>query len=218
MTQSVTDRCRLVLIAPEGQTGPEFAARLEAAFRGGDIASVIFPVYDMDEAGYQRHLEACVPVVQAHGAAAIAVNDTRAFGRSGADGLHIDTGPADLAEAIERSHGQHIVGTGGAVTRHRALELGEKRPDYLFFGRFGLDTHPGPHKKNVEIAEWWASMVEIPCIVMGGASLATLDDAVSSGAEFVALSRAVFDEGVDPAAAVAEANGILDRYALTEKA
>jgi thiamine-phosphate pyrophosphorylase len=49
---------------------------------------------------------------------------------------------------------------------------------------------------------------------MGGASLDTLGDAAATGAEFVALSRAVFGEGVDPAAAVTQANEILEDYAF----
>lgn len=212
------ERCRLVLVAPPGESGPAFAARLEAALTGGDVASVIFPVHDLDEGAYQKHLEACVPVTQARGVAAIAVNDTRAFGRTGADGLHIDTGMADLSEAAERLAGRNIVGAGGAETRHKALEMGEARPDYLFFGRFGQDTHPGPHRKNMDIAEWWAAMVEIPCILMGGASLETLADAASTGTEFVALSRAIFAEGVEPGEAVAEANRILGPFTLTEAA
>lgn len=218
MTNSQTERCRLVLIAPEGSSGADFAPRLEAALGGGDVASFIFPAYDMDDAAYQRHLETCVPIAQAHGAAAIAVNDTRAFGRTGADGLHVDTGMEDIADAIEKAKGQSIVGAGGAETRHRALETGELRPDYIFFGRFGLDTKPEPHKRNLALADWWAAMVEIPCIILGGASLETLGEAAATGAEFVALSRAVFGEGTDPAQAVAKANRILADYELTEDA
>jgi len=218
MENTLTERCRLVLIAPEGSSGAQFAKVLETALGAGDVASVIFPCYGMDDTAYQRHLEACVPVAQAHGAAAIAVNDTRAFGRSGSDGLHVDTGAQDIGAAIEKAKGQSIVGAGGAETRHRALELGELRPDYMFFGRFGMDTRPEPHKRNIGLAEWWAAMVEIPCIVMGGASLETLGDAAATGAEFVALSRAIFGEGTDPAAAVADANRILAGYELTEDA
>lgn len=218
MTQNLTERCRLVLIAPEDATGPAFAERLRAALAGGDVASVIFPPYGLDEAAYQRLLEACVPVAQEAGVAAIAVDDSRAFGRTGADGLHIETGPADLGEAVEKSHGNHIVGAGGAESRHYALELGEMRPDYIFFGRFGHDTRPGPHAKNVELAEWWSAMIEIPCILMGGESLDTLGEAVASGAEFVALSRAIFAEGTDAGEAVAKANAILEDDALTEDA
>lgn len=218
MDKTLTDRCRLVLIAPPGATGTGFAAQLEAALQGGDVASVIFPAYDLDDAAYQNHLECCIPVAQAHEVAAIAVNDTRAFGRTGADGLHVDTGKGDLADAIERFQGRHIVGTGGALTRHKALELGEARPDYMFFGRFGQDTHPGSHRKNLQLAEWWADMIEIPCIVMGGNSLEALGEAASTGAEFVALSGAVFADGTDPGAAVSAANLILEDYVLTEVA
>ena len=218
MTNSVTDRCRLVLIAPEGASGQDFASHLEAALTAGDVASVIFPAYGMDDAAYQRHLESCVPVAQTFGAAAIVVDDTRAFGRTGADGLHVDGGARDLEEAVDKAQGRYIVGAGGAETRQRALELGEMRPDYLFFGRFGQDTRPEPHRKNLALAEWWAAMVEIPCVLMGGASLESLDQAAATGTEFVALSRAVFGEGIDPAAAVAEANRILDNHKLTEDA
>ena len=216
MNQKTKERCRLVLIAPSDESGAAFAARLESAFGGGDVASIILPVHDMDEASYQKHLEACVPVAQAHGVAAIAVGDTRAFGRVKADGLHVDSGPRDLAEAVERFQERHIVGAGGAESRHRALELGESRPDYVFFGRFGQDTHPGPHKKNLQLAEWWAGMIEIPCIVMGGNAVDTLGEAAETGAEFVALSRAVFNDDTDPGGAVAAANGILEHYELTE--
>lgn len=218
MDQDPNERCRLVLIAPPDAGGPDFAAQLETALAGGDVASAILPAYDMDETAYQRHLEACIPVAQAHGVAVIAVDDTRAFGRTGADGLHVETGPADVADAVERSNGRHIIGAGRADTRHKALELGEARPDYVFFGRFGQDIRPEPHRKNLQLAEWWAAMVEIPCIVMGGNALETLGDAAATGAEFVALSRAVFGEGVDPRAAVESANRILENYLLAEVA
>jgi len=216
MNQKTKERCRLVLIAPPEESGAAFAARLEAALGGGDVASVILPMHDMDDAAYQKHLEACVPIAQAHDVAAIVAGDTRAFGRVKADGLHVDSGPGDLADAVERFQERHVVGAGGAESRHRALELGEARPDYMFFGRFGQDTHPGPHKKNLQLAEWWAGMIEIPCIVMAGNMVDTLGEAAETGAEFVALSRAVFNGETDPGAAVAAANRILEDYELTE--
>ena len=218
MTQQNTERCRLVLVAPEGQYGSDFAEVLETALGAGDVASVILPAYGLDEAAYQRHLEINVTIAQNHDAAAIAVNDTRAFGRSRADGLHVDSGVADIGAAIEKFASSAIVGAGGAEARHRALEIGELQPDYVFFGRFGQDTFPDPHRKNVALADWWAGMVEIPCILMGGGALDSLDQAASTGAEFVALSRAVFGPGVDPHAAVAQANGVLEQHLLGEDA
>lgn len=218
MTQGETEYCRLVLIAPEGVAGAALAERIAAALSGGDVASVIVPRYGMDEVAYQKNLEACVPAAQNGGAAAIVVDDTRAFGRSGADGLHVDEGPDALGDAVERFQANAIVGAGGAETRHRALELGELRPDYMFFGRFGMDIRPQAHRKNLQLAEWWASMVEIPCIVLAGASVESVADAARTGAEFVALSRAVLGDDADPAEAVRETNAILRDFPLEETA
>ena len=63
-----------------------------------------------------------------------------------------------------------MVGAGGAKTRDDALELGEQRPDYLFFGRFGYDNTPEPHPRNLTLGRWWAEMIEIPCIVLAGST------------------------------------------------
>ena len=95
-------------------------------------------------------------------------------------------------------------------TRDDALELGETRPDYIFFGRFGYDTKPEPHSRNLSLGQWWAEMIQIPCIVMAGSDLASVVAVAATGAEFVALSSAVYGDGVDPAAAVARANALLD--------
>jgi thiamine-phosphate pyrophosphorylase len=53
----------------------------------------------------------------------------------------------------------------------------------------------------------------VPCIVLAGADVASVSDVAATGAEFVLLSQAVFGEGRDPAAAVAEANTLLDAQA-----
>lgn len=214
MTDENRERCRLVLVTPDEPDAAQLKTRLEAAVNAGDVASVIIPKYGMDDAAYQALLEALAPVAQGAGAAAIAVDDTRAFGRTGADGIHIGSGPSDLQDAVERFQAKAIVGAGSAETRHKALELGEARPDYIFFGRLGQDTHAEPHRKNLDLAEWWASFIEIPCIVMAGADLSSVEAAAATGAEFVALSRAVLGPEADPAAAVAKANAILEDYPL----
>jgi thiamine-phosphate pyrophosphorylase len=49
--------------------------------------------------------------------------------------------------------------------------------------------------------------------VLGGDDIASIPAVVSTGAEFVALSRAVFGEGCDPRTQVAAANALLDAEA-----
>ena len=106
-----------------------------------------------------------------------------------------------------------MVGAGGAKTRDDALQLGEERPDYIFFGRFGYDAKPEPHPRNLSLGAWWAQMIEIPCIVMAGSDLSSIEAVAATGAEFVALSSAVFGDGADARAAVADANALLDERA-----
>lgn len=213
MPDNPPNRCRIVLIAPPGREAAAFERHLRAAISGGDIASIILPAYGLDEASFQAFAERIVPVAQAANIAAIIAEDTRIAGRVGADGLHLETGRAALEEAIERFQDRLMVGAGGVKTRDDALDLGEARPDYMFFGRFGYDNKPEPHSRNLTLGEWWAEMIEIPCIVMAGSDIAWVEAVARTGTEFVALSSAVFGEGVDPEQAVARANAILDETA-----
>jgi len=218
MNQPIPTRCRLVLIMPDDESAGLDAA-LAAALSGGDVASVILPQYARDDVAFQRAAERRVPVVQAAGAAAMVAGDTRVAARTGADGIHFEGSKADLADLIERHASRMMVGTGGAKTRDDALELGEERPDYIFFGRFGYDTQPEPHNRNLSLGRWWAEMIEVPCIVMGGSAIDSVRAVAETGADFVALSAAVF-AAEDPAAAVREANQLLDAHAprFTESA
>jgi thiamine-phosphate pyrophosphorylase len=206
------NRCRVVLIAPSRQNAATFAPRLAEAAAGGDIASLILPSSG-DEAAFQEFAAPVVRIAQEAGIAAIVADDTRIAGRVGADGVHLQAGKEELRQAVERWQGKMIVGAGGATTRDEALELGEMQPDYVFFGRFGFDNKPEPHRRNLSLGAWWADVVEIPCIVLGGSELASVETVAATGVEFVALSSAVFGEGADPRQAVREANAILDRAA-----
>jgi thiamine-phosphate pyrophosphorylase len=210
---TVENRCRLVLIAPD-IADPQEAARVMAdALKGGDVASVIIPQYGLDDGAFQKLAEAVVPVVQAAGAAALIAGDSRVAGRVKADGLHIEGNPEALAEAIEKHAPKMIVGGGNAQDRHKALEVGEAQPDYIFFGKAAGDIKPEAHPKNVALGEWWSSMVEIPCIVMGGTDPASVLAIAESGAEFAALRLAVFGEAGRAAQIVQEVNALLDEKA-----
>ena len=203
------NRCRIVLIAP-----PHAAAEHNcAAVEGGDVAALILHENGMDDAAFQAFAEKVVPIAQAAGIAVIIAGDSRIAGRVHADGIHTEAGRKELAETIERVAGKMMVGTGGAKTRDEALDLGEERPDYMFFGRFGYDNKPEPHHRNLALGEWWAEMIQVPCIVMAGSELASVETVAATGADFVALSSAVFAEGRDPRAAVAAANALLDETA-----
>lgn len=203
------NRCRIVLIAPPSVKPADVAAALS----GGDVASLILPDEGVDAATFQSFAEKVADVARATGVAVVVAGDTRVAGRIHADGIHIDGNKDALAEAVEAYQDRMMVGAGGAKTRDDALELGEERPDYIFFGRFGFDNKPEPHTRNLSLGKWWAEMIEIPCIVMAGSDIASVEAVAATGAEFVALSSAVFGDGIDPREAIARANALLDETA-----
>jgi thiamine-phosphate pyrophosphorylase len=203
------NRCRIVLIAPPTVS----PADVEAALSGGDVASLILPGEGVDEASFQSFAEKVAAAARAAGVAVVIAGDTRVAGRVHADGIHVEGKKAELAEAVETYQERMMVGVGGAKTRDDALELGEERPDYIFFGRFGYDNKPEPHSRNLSLGQWWSEMIEIPCIVMAGSNIASVEVVAATGVEFVAVSSAVFGEGIDPREAVARANALLDETA-----
>ena len=204
------NRCRLVLIWPDGADRKDAAARLAATLSGGDVASLIVPQYGLSDDDFQALCETLVPVAQDAGAAVMIAGDTRIAARVKADGVHIEGNAAALADVVDRFGGRMMIGAGGVKTRDDALNLGELQPDYLFFGRFGYDIKPEPHPRNLGLAEWWADMISIPCVVMGGSDASSAVAVAATGAEFVALSEAIFAEGRDPKAEVARVNALLD--------
>ncbi len=208
--QSPPNRCRLVLVWPDATEPSEAVSRLSSAFEGGDVASLIIPQYGLSDDDFQTLCEALVPAAQQAGVAAIIAGDTRVAARVKADGVHVEGGPAVLADVIDRLGNRMMVGAGGAMSRDDALNLGECRPDYIFFGRFGYDNKPEPHPRNLSLAGWWAEMVSIPCLVLGGNETASVAGVAATGAEFVVLSAAVFGDGRDPKAEIASANALLD--------
>lgn len=206
-------RSRLFLITPRSIDLEPFAAELDEALAAGDVASLLVAVETTSEAALQRIAERLVPIAQARGVAAMVRGDSRAAARAKADGLHVDTGIADLADAVEKFQPKSFVGAGGIKTRDDAMAAGEAGADYLLFGMIDLPEAPEPHRKSLDLGHWWASVFEPPCVVLAGADIESVTDAAGTGAEFVAVRDAVWAHPEGPVAAIRRANLLLDAAA-----
>ncbi|MEE9314812.1 MAG: thiamine phosphate synthase [Rhizobiaceae bacterium] len=221
--KDVENRCRLALVLNGDQAAALDAGTLGDILRAGDVSSIIFTPQTsdglMDEAQWQPLVEPLVEMAQKSGTAAIVTDYSRTAGRIGADGFQTGQDPTEVGEAIEKYTPKMMVGAGNVKTRHTALVIGELQPDYLMFGKPGGDTREEPHPKNVELGGWWAAMVEIPAIVLGGTAIESVVEVAKSGAEFVALGTAIFapqDNVIDikgAAERVRQANKLLDGHA-----
>jgi len=215
MTNAADTYSRLCLVTPPDYDLVTFAPHLADALAGGDVASLVIAAPRTKPESLQDVAEALVPLATARGVAALIHNDVRVAQRTRADGVHVDTGIADLRAAIDALRKRGIVGAGGLDSRHAALEAGDSEPDYVFFGRLDGDRDEAIHPKALDLAAWWSSVAVIPAIVMGGRSLASVDDAAANRIDFIALSSAIWDHAQGPGAAVAAAN---ERLALSREA
>lgn len=211
MVPDTPDRCRLVLINPSRGDPRHIADRLAEAVAGGDVASVVLQRGELEDSAFERLCERSIPPIQSAGAAAVIAGTIAEAERFGADGVHLED--RGLLAKFPVPDTRLIIGAGGVKSRDDALVLGELRPDYLFFGRFGYDTDPEPHPRNLKLGEWWSQLVEIPCIVLAGCHIESVEKVAATGAEFVAASSAIFAGTQSPGEAVRRTNALLDETA-----
>jgi len=204
------NRCRLILVASAKSVS---VGDIKSAVSGGDVASVILYSDGEAEHVFERFCKESVPLIQEADIAALVADDTQAFGKSGADGFFAEREKPQLNDLLARFSPQNIVGCGGFKNRHGALQVGELKPDFLFFGKLSGDIRAEPHPKNLALAQWWSELVQIPAVVMGGNDLETVIECAGTKSEFIALGKAVFENFDGPQEAVKNVNILLDKHA-----
>lgn len=208
----------LYLVTPRDPDVATFPALLEETLAAGAVASLLVAPETGSGHLRQRLTEILTPIAQKHGVAVLLRNDTRAAGRTAADGVHVDTGRADLDAALKSFHPARIVGCGGIANRHEAMEAGETEVDYVFFGDLDRPEETTADRRSLELAEWWVPLFEPPIVVLAGSDLASIDAVVATGAEFVALRDAVWNHPEGPVVALRAALARLDPATAGETA
>jgi thiamine-phosphate pyrophosphorylase len=192
--------CQLYLISPLDVSGG-FAQRLDRALDAGPVAAFQFRVKGVDQHEAARLAEPLQEICRAREVAFI-VNDSVALAkRLKADGVHLGQEDGDVREARDLLGRDAQIGVTCHASRHLAMEAGDAGADYVAFGAFfPSPTKPSEHRAEPELLEWWSGLMEVPCVAIGGITPANCPPLVAAGADFLAVSSAVW-EG-DEAAAV----------------
>jgi thiamine-phosphate pyrophosphorylase len=194
--------CQLYLISPL-DVGDDFPERLVRAIDAGEgtVAAFQFRVKGLDQHEAARLAEP-LQVICAERDVAFIVNDSVALAkRIGADGVHLGQGDGNAKEAREILGREAQIGVTCHASRHLAMEAGDNGADYVAFGAFfPSTTKASEHKAEIEIVEWWSGLFEIPCVAIGGITPGNCRPVVEAGADFLAVSGAVWSG--DEAAAV----------------
>lgn len=184
--------CQLYLISPLDVSG-DFPQRLERAFQAGPVAAFQFRVKGVDQHECARLATPLQQLCNAHDVAFI-VNDSVALAkRLKADGVHLGQGDGDLREAREILGREAQIGVTCHASRHLAMEAGDGGADYVAFGSFfPSTTKESEHRPEPELLEWWSGLMEIPCVAIGGITPENCGPLVEAGADFLAVSGAVW--------------------------
>ncbi|MBU6373736.1 MAG: thiamine phosphate synthase [Alphaproteobacteria bacterium] len=206
-------RCRLYLITPP-VLPPDFEDAFARALGAGDVACVQLRLKGADDATILRAAEALMPLALDKEAAFLINDRPDLVLRCGADGAHVGQSDMPYAQARALLGPDRIVGVTCHDSRHLAMEAGEAGADYVAFGAFyPTATKDAPTQAAPELLEWWAQLMEVPCVAIGGITPDNAEPLVRAGADFLAVSAGVWAHPEGPAAAVRAFDALFDRVA-----
>ncbi|MCB2066739.1 MAG: thiamine phosphate synthase [Erythrobacter sp.] len=195
--------CQLYLISPLDVSG-DFAQRLDRALAAGEGLATAFQfrVKGLDQHEAARLAAPLQDICAARDVAFIVNDDVALAKRLKADGVHLGQGDGSPKEAREILGREAQIGVTCHASRHLAMEAGDAGADYVAFGAFfPSETKASEHRPEPDLLEWWSGLFEIPCVAIGGITPANCGPLVAAGADFLAVSHAVW--GGDEVEAVA---------------
>ncbi len=194
--------CQLYLISPLS-VGGDFPDRLDRALAAGKGLTTAFQfrVKHVDQHEAARLAAPLQEICAAHEVGFV-VNDSVALAkRLKADGVHLGQSDGDVREAREELGREMQIGVTCHASRHLAMDAGEAGADYVAFGAFfPSETKASEHRAELDLLHWWSNLFEIPCVAIGGITTDNCGPLVNAGADFLAVSQAVW--GGDEVAAI----------------
>ena len=205
----MSDRCRLYLITPPKLDAKVFAETLTRALDAGDVASLQLRLKDVSDDEIRRATEILMPIAQKRDVAFILNDRPDLAAALRCDGVHVGQEDSSYAEARLFVGKNAIVGVTCHDSRHLAMEAAEAGADYVAFGAFfPTATKEAKSRADLELVRWWAEMMVVPQVAIGGITVENAPPLVEAGADFLAVSSGVWDYPQGPAAAVQAFNAL----------
>jgi thiamine-phosphate pyrophosphorylase len=200
--------CRLYLISPPRLSAANFLGPLKESLKGGDVASFQLRLKHAGDDEIRRAVDLLRPMVQANGTAFILNDRPDLAAELGCDGVHVGQEDASYMEA-RAALPNGIVGVTCHDSRHLAMEAAEAGADYIAFGAFfPTQTKEPKTSADMELLRWWSEIMVVPCVAIGGITVANAPALIEAGADFLAISAGVWEHPNGPQQAVREFNAL----------
>lgn len=201
--QEDNPRCRLYLITPPKLEPGAFADVLARAVDAGDVGCIQLRLKDADDDAIRRAADALLPVARKRGVPFL-MNDRPDLAReTGCDGVHVGQEDATYEEARAAVGRDRVVGVTCHDSRELAIDAAEAGADYVAFGAFfPTGTKKPKTTADIELIRWWAEVMVVPCVAIGGITVENCRPLIEAGADFLAVISGVWSHPGGPAAAV----------------
>jgi thiamine-phosphate pyrophosphorylase len=201
--------CQLYLISPPA-IDATFTERLARVFDAGAVAAFQLRLKGIDDHSIARLAEP-VQKLCADNDVAFIINDSVGLAkRLGADGVHLGQDDGDARDARAALGPSVQIGVTCHDSRHLAMEAGEAGADYVAFGSFyPTTTKEVSHLADPALLGWWTTLFELPCVAIGGITPANAPLLIDAGADFIAVSGAVWNAAEGEEAAMRAFGAVL---------
>ena len=210
------NHCQLYLITPPRIDDLEaFAKSFDAVLKAGhgtpaQIACVQLRLKDVSDDVVLKAAEKLLPISHKYEAAFL-INDRPDLAKkAGADGVHVGQSDASYEEARALLGDDASIGVTCHASTHLAMEAGEAGAEYVAFGAFfQTDTKETSVTALPDILTFWSQVTTVPCVAIGGINPQNASVLVEAGADFLAVSGAIWNHAEGPEVAMKEFAEIL---------
>jgi thiamine-phosphate pyrophosphorylase len=205
------EQCKAVIGAGGDKIGA-FQLRLK---QQGSAAGVRLTDLPADDDTIRAATDLLFPLFQQAEISFILNDNATLAAELGVDGVHVGQEDDDISHARQLLGEDAVIGVSCHASRHLAMVAGEAGADYVAFGAFYPTTSKSPESlahygtPALDILEWWTSIIEIPCVAIGGITPHNAAPIIEAGADFIAALSSVWQHPVAPEAAVREFLSIL---------
>lgn len=182
---------RIYLVTPPAFEPAAFASLLPAVLASADVAALRLRLPGAGRDAVARAVAALLPVTLRADIALLLDGDATLARELGCDGVHVAAPMTAAARAIV---GDALsVGAACGASFDAAIDAAEAGADYVAFGPV-----VGNGAVEPETVSNWASAMVVPCVVGGGIAGGNVAGWAATGAEFIALGRAIWEAAEPP--------------------
>lgn len=183
---------------------------LEDALGGGDVAALQIRLKPASDEQIRAAVRALMPICRARDVAVILNDRADLAAAMGCDGVHVGQHDTPYAEARRLMGPERIVGVTCHASRHLAMEAAERGADYVAFGAFfATTTKEASSQADADLLQWWSDIMEVPCVAIGGITVANCRALIDAGADFLCVSSGVWNHPGGPRVAVKEFSALM---------